>query len=137
VRDTLNSDRLDTGVADDYFLVALTSRVALIRRLNIGTQEQANFGNASNEIKRDGLSLLLWAFRFPNSQALESFDSYAIGNAQNTSRSNLRYLFGMNGFLIVVTREQDLEKIVTDLGDRSFRGQVGPINVVDAADIFV
>jgi hypothetical protein len=81
--------------------------------------------------------LLLRATRFPSSEAFECFDSYAIGNAQNASRDNLRYLLGMNGFLIVVPWKQDLQEIVTDLGYRPFRGQIGPINIVDAADIFV
>jgi hypothetical protein len=116
VGDALNSDRLDTRIANDYFLVALTCRIALICRFYIGTQKQTNLGNASNQIKGDGFGLLLRATRLPSSQAFECFDPYAIGNAQNASRNNLRYLLGMNGFLIVVPWKQDLQEIVTDLG---------------------
>ena len=66
------------------------------------------------------------ALRFVQAKTFECFDAKPVDDAEDSTGSDLRQLFGRNRFFVMKSGKQNLQKIFTDLGDRPLEGRFVP-----------
>ena len=70
-------------------------------------------------------------------QALKGFHPQSFGDTANPGGGNLAELFGRYWFLVMESRKHKLEKVLTDLRDRPFGGQIGDVDIVNPPNCLV